>query len=143
YNNNMVLKIGGITESSVENWYDVINANLGATFLGIKFAAPIMIERGGGTIINTAWITSPESGVHLPAYTTAQSGVIALTREAAREYAPYNIRVNCVRPGGIIAASGLPGDDSTDAPPPVKSPSGRLGNPEEVAKVVLFLCPGA
>ena len=147
YNNNAVLKIGGIADLSIESWHHVVNANLGATFLGIKFAAPIMVQQGGGTIVNTAWITSVERDVHLTAYVASQSGVIALTHAAAREYAPYNIRINCIRPGGIVAASSLPGGETTDAPPPPppsgKPPVGRLGSPEEVAKVVLVLASDA
>jgi NAD(P)-dependent dehydrogenase (short-subunit alcohol dehydrogenase family) len=118
----------------------VIGINLNGVWLGMKYAIPEMVKTGGGSIINFASIAALEAYVGIPAYSASKGGVISLSRAAAIESAPKNIRVNCVAPGHIATPMLL----GAWSPEVLKrftdiAPQGRLGEPEEVAQVVLFL----
>ncbi|MDQ4098500.1 MAG: SDR family oxidoreductase [Actinomycetota bacterium] len=108
-------------------------------FLGLRYAIPIMLETGGGSIINTASMASMVAFPGMPAYCAAKAAVIMLTKNAAAEYAGRGIRVNAISPGPIRTAI-------TDSLPPelIKgvvdaTPIGRFGDPSEVANLALFL----
>jgi len=118
----------------------VIATNLNGVWLGMKYAIPEMLKTGGGSIINFASIAALEAYVGIPAYSASKGAVISLSRAAAIEYSRKNVRVNCVAPGHI-ATPMLLGAWSPEALKRFAeiSPQGRLGKPEEVAQVVLFL----
>jgi 3-oxoacyl-[acyl-carrier protein] reductase len=120
----------------------VIAINLRGVFLGMKYVLPHMIKLGGGSVINQASVAGMVAVRGSAAYCAAKAGVIALTRVAAAEYGRYNIRVNCICPGAIETPmaerirQGAP-----ISPKVIKRVSllGRIGLPEEIAKMALFL----
>ncbi len=122
-------------------WDHMIDLGLTAVFRAMKRAIPEMRAHGGGAIVNTASISGLRADYGIAAYNAAKAGVINLTRVVAIEYARHGIRANCICPGAIdtpLLAPALeqPGfaDKFNEA-----IPMGRLGRPEEMANVVLFL----
>lgn len=126
-------------ETPEQAWDDIIATNLRGVFLGSKYAIPIMLSQGGGVIINTASTAGMIGLPGLPAYCASKAGVIQLTKTMALEYADKNIRINCICPGGIMTPMSA-GSDS-DNPPPFRQSQAmrRFGQPEEVARVALYL----
>lgn len=123
-----------------EIFNEVIATNLNGVWLGMKYGIPEMLKAGGGSIVNFASIAALEAYVGIPAYSASKGAVISLSRAAAIEYGPKNVRVNCVAPGHIATPMLL----GAWSPEVLKrftdiAPQGRLGEPEEVARVVLFL----
>ncbi|HEX2891217.1 SDR family NAD(P)-dependent oxidoreductase [Vineibacter terrae] len=122
-------------------WLHTIELGLTGVFRATRRAIPELLKRGGGAIVNTASISGLFADYAIGAYNAAKAGVINLTRVTAIEYARRGIRVNCVCPGAIDTpllrpSMALPGfaDGTLGA-----IPMGRLGRPEEMANVVLFL----
>jgi meso-butanediol dehydrogenase/(S,S)-butanediol dehydrogenase/diacetyl reductase len=122
-------------------WTHVIDLALTGVFRATKRAIPELLRRGGGAIVNTASISGLFGDFAIGAYNAAKAGVVNLTRVTAIEYAARGIRVNCVCPGAIDTpllrpSLALPGfAEATTAAIPMR----RLGKPEEMANVVLFL----
>ncbi len=142
HNNATSGDMGFIADLSIEAWNRTIAINLTGYFLTTKFALPVMIEQGGGVFVNmsSGVAVSVEHG--LGAYAAAKAGIISLTRSVAVEYAKHNIRANCILPGAIATpptlmfANAVEGarDRMINA-----NPLRRLGQPEEVANMVVFL----
>jgi NAD(P)-dependent dehydrogenase (short-subunit alcohol dehydrogenase family) len=135
-----------IHEVNPEDWDLVVRTNLRSTFLGIKYAAPLMFSKGG-SIINAS---SPAGVVGLPfnaAYCASKGGIISLTRAAAYEYAKYKIRVNTFCPGAVETPMLHKAWDGPDGKIPPGLPEGWLKSapmdylikPADVAPGVLFL----
>jgi len=128
-------------EMTKELWDDVINLNLSSAMLCAQAVAPSMIERKSGAIINVVSIAGRSGGgPGAGAYAAAKAGLIALTKSQARELAPHGIRVNAISPGVIDT----PFHEVFSTPEMIKSfvasiPLGRIGTPEDCAKVVAFL----
>lgn len=126
---------------SVEGWQKLIGINLSGVFYSMKYEIPEMLKVGGGAIINVASILGRVAFVGAPAYVSAKHGVVGLTRDAAIEYGQQGIRVNAVCPGFIrtpmIAA--LEEDEETYNQLVSLHPIGRLGEPEEVAELIIWL----
>jgi len=131
-----------ISEQKVKGWDWTMNINARAALFAAQRAAPMMRRRGGGAIVN---ISSIGSGRTLPDYVVigASKGALeAITRYCAVEFAPWNIAVNCVSPG-IIQTEALQFFKDSDLMLKLaleRTPAGRLVTPEDVAKVVAFLC---
>ena len=131
-------------DCSLENWDRVISINLKGVFLGMKYGIPAMLKGGGGSIINTASTAGLAGWPALPAYSASKGGVIQLTKTAALEYARKGIRVNAICPGGIWTAlverftAGL-SPEAIQKNVEAAHPIGRFGQPEEVARLALFL----
>lgn len=167
HNNATALEIGSVEHLSLEGWNKTLAVNVTAPFLATKYALPIMLKQGGGAIVNTASISGTRGDYGMSAYNAGKAAIINFSRSAAIEYASRNIRINCVCPGAIDtpAMRVLTGQgdgqppayvsvaSSTGALPKVSAevgaqlrqrmasahPIGRLGRPEEIANVVLFL----
>jgi len=135
--------IADITE---EEWNRVISTNLTGVFLGTKYAIPEMLKCGGGVIINVSSVAGVSPRRYTGAYAAAKAAVIQLTRVTALEYARKNIRVNCILPGPIDTPffSKVAGGDPQKIAifkEMVRNevPMGRFAQPEEIARVALFL----
>jgi 3alpha(or 20beta)-hydroxysteroid dehydrogenase len=140
-NNAGILQFNQLVNTDAADFRRVVDVNLTGTFLGMKTVAPAMGEGGGGSIIN---ISSTGGLVGLPAvsaYVASKWGVTGLTKAAAIELGPRNIRVNSVHPGSVetpmVMFDGLTRDDF--APYYDRLPIKRLGTVEDVASMVVFL----
>ena len=128
---------------SIVEWNQVINVNLTGVWLCMKHEIELMLKGNGGAIVNTASVAGLVGMGYAPAYTAAKHGVIGLTKNAALEYAKKNIRVNAICPGVIetnmtkTADEFRPGWLEATAK---LAPIGRIGQPEEMASVVVWLC---
>ncbi len=125
-----------------ENFDRTIAVNLKGVFLGMKYGIAAMLANGGGSIINTASVAGLVGFPGLPAYCASKGGVIQLTKTAALEYATQNIRVNAICPGVIwtpMVGRITGGSDEARRQFAEIEPVGRMGTPEEVAAMALFL----
>jgi NAD(P)-dependent dehydrogenase (short-subunit alcohol dehydrogenase family) len=147
HNNAAIIRLN-LTDQDVvtmplDTWHTVMQVNLDGVMLGCRFAIPAMIERGGGSIVNTASVAATYGSRSLAAYGTSKAAVIALTRYVATAYADRNIRVNAVAPGVVVdrdlqdSLGGPQGD--TLASITKGHLVGRLGYPEEIATAVAYL----
>lgn len=137
--------IGGPTaltaDYPLDGWAQVININLSGVFFGMRAQIAAMLKTGGGSIVNMASVLGAVGGPRSPAYAAAKHGVIGLTQTAAWEYGAKGIRINAVGPGFIHT----PMVKSLEDNPAAKSSLiaahalGRLGRPEEVAEMVVWL----
>ena len=127
-------------------WDRILDVNLKSAFFMTKYAVPYMKTQGGGVIINTASVQGLQSAMAVSAYAASKGGILSLTRQLALEYAADNIRVLAVSPGTIDtplvdqALESIGGDEQTLRAGMARAhPLGRIGRPEEIAQVVLFL----
>lgn len=128
------------------DWRRTIDVNLGGPFLTMQSVGRVMREQGGGVIVNVGSIAGRAHGLKdRSAYVASKMGLIGLTREAARELAEYRIRVNAVCPGVIETemTAALRQNEAMVNKWLEDIPQGRLGKPDDVAGVVLFLCSEA
>ncbi len=128
------------------DWQRTLDVNLSGAFYLIQAAGRQMRQQGGGCIVNIASIAGRAFGLKdRAAYVASKMGLIGLTREAARELAAYNIRVNAVCPGVIETemTARLRQDPQMMQNWLATIPQGRLGRPQDVAGLVLFLCSPA
>jgi len=145
YNNaGTVGKSDFLANMSADTFDRVIAVNLRGVFLGMKYTLPHMAGRNCGAVINQSSAAGLVGIRGSAAYCASKSGVIALTRVAALEYARYNIRVNCICPGLIdtpMAQELRAGELDPNSAETMRriSPFGRMGTPEEIAKAALFL----
>jgi NAD(P)-dependent dehydrogenase (short-subunit alcohol dehydrogenase family) len=125
---------------SFETWKRIIDINLTGIFLTAQAAGKVMIENGGGSIINTASMSGHivNASQGQCAYNAAKAAVIQLTKSLAVEWAPYNIRVNCISPGYIDTE--VVGESEEWRPVWERlTPMNRRGKPEELSTAVLYL----
>jgi NAD(P)-dependent dehydrogenase (short-subunit alcohol dehydrogenase family) len=125
----------------LEGWERVIGINLSGVFYCMKYQIPQMLKAGGGAIVNMASILGAVGFANAPAYAAAKHGVLGLTKTAAVEYGAQGVRVNAVGPAFIHTPmiAGLEGDPASLQQLTALHPMGRLGTPEEVAELVLWL----
>lgn len=139
--------IGGalsrVPDKTEDEWDAVFNVNLKGVWLCMKYEIPAMLERGGGAIVNMASLAGLNGFALGSAYCASKHGVVGLTKSAALEYARQNIRVNAVCPGFIDTPMVR---DMIEAVPRMEestrslSPMRRLGEADEVADAVVWLC---
>ncbi|CAG4990602.1 2,5-dichloro-2,5-cyclohexadiene-1,4-diol dehydrogenase [Dyadobacter sp. CECT 9275] len=126
-------------EYPVEGWDKVIAVNLSGVFYGARYQIPAMLKSGGGAIVNMASILGQVGFANSPAYVAAKHGVVGLTKNIALEYASQGIRANVVGPAFIKTPLLKDFDEATFKWLESKHPIGRLGEPDEVAELVLWL----
>ena len=138
-NNAGIFNTTGLEETTEELWDTVVNINQKGVWLGMKFAVPVMRQRGGGSIVNISSVAGLTGSTGSTAYHGTKGAVRLLTKAAAVQYGPNQIRVNSVHPG-IIATQMI------DIVPKQQRerftnfvPLRREGTAEDVARVVLFL----
>ncbi|TRW46109.1 SDR family NAD(P)-dependent oxidoreductase [Georgenia yuyongxinii] len=128
-------------ETDLADWDRVISINLSGVLYGMRYQIPAMLEAGSRpcAIVNMASIHGMVAAIGNGAYTAAKHGVVGLTKNAAAEYGPQGLRINCVGPGYIRTPllEGLPAEFL--AALEGKHPLGRLGRAEEVSHLVCFL----
>lgn len=133
-------------ECTNENWDKTIGINLKGVWLCMKHEIPHMMKQGKGAIVNNASIAGLVGFVNIPAYVASKHGILGLTKNAALEYAKFGIRVNAVCPGVIKTAmiDRFTGKDKVvEKQFESMEPIGRMGQPEEVAQAVIWLCSDA
>ncbi|MFB6435725.1 SDR family NAD(P)-dependent oxidoreductase [Streptomyces sp. NPDC056411] len=149
-NNAGILRFNELTATPLAEFQQIVQVNQVGAFLGIKAAAPEIAAAGGGTIVNTASYTGVTGMAYVGAYTATKHAIVGLTRVAALELAAKKIRVNAVCPGAIDTAMSNPAqlDPEADTEAAAQAldelyrklvPLGRVGRPEEVARLALFL----
>ena len=125
---------------NVDDWDDVLNTNLRGAFLCLKAVAPILIKKRSGAIVNVGSVIGRVGQAGQINYSASKAGLVGLTKSAAKEFGSRNVRVNAVAPGFIES-------DMTEVLKPEfrdailkQIPLARFGAPDDVARVVAFLC---
>lgn len=129
-----------------DNWDRTININLKGVWLGMKYEIPEMLKQGKGAIVNCSSVAGLVGFLGIPAYTASKHGILGLTKTAALEYAKTGLRINAVCPGVIrtpMIERFTRGDDQAEAQLTAMEPIGRVGEPEEIASAVVWLCSDA
>ena len=136
---------GRLHEYPEETWDRLVDINIKGVWLCLKYEIPLMLEQGGGAIVNTASVAGLVGARRLSAYIASKHAVVGLTKAAALEYAQDGIRVNAVCPGTIDTPmmDRLIAGWKTDEDMNTRQPIGRLGTPAEVAETVAWLCSDA
>jgi NAD(P)-dependent dehydrogenase (short-subunit alcohol dehydrogenase family) len=133
-----------IAEQTAEDWAEILRVNLIGPFLAIKYAAPLMKLRGGGSIVCTASVAGLRSGAGGAAYSASKAGVISLVQTAAQQLSGNGIRVNAICPGLIETGMTQPIYEMARARGQEQrigelNPLNRGGEAEEIARAALFL----
>lgn len=134
-NNAGILRIGSLENFSFEDYQAVINVNQTGCWLGMKTALGPMKRAGGGAIVNVSSTGGLTGLGGFSAYVASKFAVRGMTKSAALEYGRHKIRVNSVHPGGMATAMDVSEDNSSYARQPIP----RVGQPAEVAELVVFL----
>ncbi|MEU5685449.1 short-chain dehydrogenase [Streptomyces venezuelae] len=153
-NNAGILRFNELTSTPLEEFEQIIRVNQIGCFLGIRTVAPEIGAAGGGTIVNTASYTALTGMAYVGAYAATKHAILGLTRVAALELASRDIRVNAVCPGAVDTPMTNPAQLDPQAGPAADPeaakeavaglykklvPLGRIGQPQEVAALALFL----
>jgi len=137
---------GTVTECTEEDWDYTMDSYLKSVWLCLKYEILQMLAQGGGAIVNNSSVDGVRGFPASASYSAAKHGVVGLTRTAALQYARHNIRINAVCPGWIRTPPVeryLARDPEAWQSILADEPIGRLGQPEEVAQAVLWLCSAA
>lgn len=133
-----------ISEQTTADWAEILRVNLIGPFLAIKYGAPVIAKRGGGSIICTASVAGLRSGAGGAAYSASKAGVINLVQTAAQQLAGSGVRVNAICPGLVETGMTTPMYDlarerGQEGRIGELNPLKRGGEPEEIAQAALFL----
>lgn len=129
-----------VQDYAEENWRRVLAVDLDGVFFCAKAVLPTMLARGSGRIVNIASIAGKEGNPNLAAYSAAKAGVIGFTKALGKEVAAKGIYVNCITPAVIETEILKQVTEETIQYMVSKIPMGRMGQPEEVAALVSWLC---
>lgn len=134
--------MGPFTDQTEDDFDRVIAVNLRGTFLCIQSELEQMLKNGGGTIVNVASIAGLVGSAGISPYVASKHAVTGLTKTAALEFAQQGIRVNAVCPGGIETdmVQSFLSEEFTEEMLDGMHPIGRIGQPEEVAELMVWLC---
>jgi len=141
-----IVNNAGITQDnlairmSLEEWRKVIDINLTSTFLISKFAIKKMLKNKSGKIVNITSVVGHTGNLGQANYTASKAGIVAMSKSLAVEYAKKNININCISPGFIKTAMTDKIDEKFKETIISKIPSARLGEPDDIANAVRFLC---
>jgi NAD(P)-dependent dehydrogenase (short-subunit alcohol dehydrogenase family) len=141
-NNAAIARHAALTDTTEELYDDTLAVNLKGTFLACKYAMPVLVGGGGGSIVNIGSIVAiRDAGTGATAYAASKAGQIGLTVELAGAYGRHNVRVNAVLPGLIVSPmlESVTTKDIDDVRSRLNL-LGRLGSPWDVANTVVFLC---
>lgn len=141
-NNAGIIRRAPAAEHSDQDWADVLQINLDASWVLAREVGRSMLERGdGGKIIFTASLLSFQGGINVPGYTAAKSAIAGLTKALANEWASRNINVNAIAPGYIATdnTQALRDDPKRSADLLARIPAGRWGEPSDIAAAAVFL----
>jgi 3-oxoacyl-[acyl-carrier protein] reductase len=147
YNNAAIQMSGRLVDTSEHDWDITIATNLSAIFWACRAAIPRMLERDGGSIINTASVLGLIGSEGYAAYGAAKAGLVALTRQIAVEYGPQ-VRANVIAPGSIDTPRFRKVAEEMDDPQAfldglhANIPMHRLGTADDIARIALFLASG-
>ena len=142
---DILINNAGITKDNLslrmnmQEWQNVIDLNLTSTFLLCKYTLKKMIKNKYGKIVNITSVVGHTGNVGQANYTASKSGIIGFSKSLALEYAKKNINVNCISPGFISTAMTDKIDEKFKESIISKIPASRLGKPEDIANVVVFL----
>ena len=136
-NNAGIIRIGMMADVSLDEYMSVINVNQIGCWLGMKSASAIM--RSGGSIINISSMNGVMPGAGIMSYVASKFAIRGMTKAAALELGPQGIRVNSIHPGAILTDMARAGLAGIPGNPLAKLPIPRIGEPEEVARLALFL----
>lgn len=145
FNNAGIVLNGSLVECTEEEWQKTLDVNLKSMYLMCHAAVPIMRQQGGGTIVNMSSIAGPTGVANRGAYSVSKAGVIGLTKSLAMDFVKDGIRVNCICPATVDTPSLR--QRIADSPDPeearrtfvARQPMGRIGTPQEIAAMALFL----
>ncbi len=141
-----IINNAGITQDnlairmSIEEWKKVVDINLTSTFLVSKFGIKKMLKNKAGKIVNITSVVGHTGNIGQANYSASKAGIIAMSKSLAIEYAKKNININCISPGFIKTKMTDKLDDKFKEAIIAKIPSGRLGEPNDIANAVAFLC---
>ena len=144
-NLDCIVNNAGVTQDnlairmSIEEWKKVIDINLTSTFLLSKYSIKKMLKSKSGKIINITSVVGHTGNLGQTNYTASKAGIIAMSKSLALEYSKKNININCISPGFIKTAMTEKIDDKFKDSIISKIPSGRLGEPKDIANAVIFL----
>ncbi len=145
FNNAGIVLNGSLIQCTEEEWDRTLNVNLKSMYLLCRAAVPVMQRQGSGTIINMSSIAGPAGVANRGAYSVSKAGVVGLTKSLAADFVADGIRVNCICPATVDTPSLR--RRIADSPDPEEArrafvrrqPMGRIGTPEEIAAMALFL----
>lgn len=140
-NNAGILRFGLLEDTTLEEFELVVKVNQTGSFLGMKSVAAAMRRAGGGSIVNISSLAGIQGVGGAFSYTASKFAVRGMTKVAAIEFGPAAIRVNSVHPGGIETPMTRPlgAQSSASESPAYRTPIPRIGQPDEVANLVLWL----
>src|SRR5215469_9457035 len=142
FNNAGIGIVSPFLETTEETYSKTIGIDLDGVYWGVKAAGQVMVAQKRGAIVNTASVAGIRGSIGLSAYNAAKHGVVGLTRSAALEFAPAGVRVNCVCPGIVdtpLVARAFGRSEAIRETMHRFHPLGRMAQPVEIAKCVLFL----
>jgi glucose 1-dehydrogenase len=152
--NNAAVQLGKpLAETRVEEWDEVMGSNARSVFLGLKHGQALLARAGGAAVVNVASVHALATSKGVAAYAASKGAVLALTRAAALELAPLQIRVNAVLPGAVdtpMLHAGLRRGAATAAAEAgarlaelsARTALGRVADPDEIARAIVFLADG-
>ena len=138
-NNAGIVRLGMMLDVTEDEYRQVVDVNQIGCWLGMKTSAPLMGETGGGSIINVSSMNGIMPGPGAMSYIASKFAIRGMTKAAALELAPLGIRVNSIHPGAIDTDMAHEALGSSEGNPVGHLPIPRMGRPDEVAKMAIFL----